>query len=149
MSALYLQKGGINNYTSFGVELSNSSYVPVFDAEYGRFEFPNAFYAPKNQITFTKNVLPTETLSFSVEREDTPSLDVPATTLGVTVIQYGESNDVLSNVAHTLCNGDKLYYEQEPLVEGTVKWEVIVANYSRNYSMNNENIIAFIRGLRR
>ena len=147
MSKLYLQKGGIDHFTNKGVELDNKSYVSIF-ANYGRYELPNAFFAPNNELTFSKNILPTGTISFSVERYDTPQLSIPATTIGVIVIQYNKEGGELNNKEYTLCNGDRLYYEQEPPAEDAVKITVKITNWSRAYhSSTNEKTIIYVRGL--
>lgn len=137
MSRLYLQKGGIDHFTDKGIELDNKSYVSMF-AGYGRYELPNAFFTPDNELTFTKTISPTETISFSIERFDTPQLAIPATTIGVSVIQYDGGNGELNNKEYTLCNGDKLYYEQEPPEENAVKVVVKITNWSRAYNHSTE-----------
>lgn len=137
MSRLYLQKGGIDHFTDKGVELDNKSYISVF-AGYRKYELPNAFFAPANVLEFTINLLPTDTISFSIERYDTPQLATPAATIEVSVIQYNSGNTELNNKEYMLCNGDKLHYEQEPPEENAVKVVVKITNWSRAYHHNTE-----------
>lgn len=147
MSRLYLQKGGIDHFTDKGVELDNKSYVSIF-AGYGKYELPNAFFTPDNELTFTKTISPTETISFSVERYDTPQLSVPATTIGVSIIQYNSENGELDNKEYMLCDGDKLYYEQEPPAEDAVKVIITITNWSRAYRHStNEKTTIYVGGL--
>lgn len=130
MSRLYLQKGGIDHFIDKGVKLDNKSYTPMVKL-YG---LPNAFFAPANELTFNKTILPTSTMTFYIERNDTPQLTVPATTIGVNVIQYNNANEQLNSKEYTLCNGDGLYYEQETPAEGAVKLVVKITNWSRAYN---------------
>ena len=104
----------------------------------GKYELPNAFFAPDNELVFIREVSPTDTMSFSVERKDTPQLSIPATTIGVSVIQYDSENGELDNKEYTLCNGDGLYYEQEPLADGAVRLVVKITNWSRAYDSSTE-----------
>ena len=133
MSRLYLQKGGIDHFIDLGVQLDNKSYTPMAEGGGGLYELPNAFFAPNNELIFTSEISPTNSISFSVKRDDTPQLSIPATTIGVSVIQYNSNDGELNNKEYTLCNGDGLYYEQEPPVEGAVKLVVKITNWSRAY----------------
>ena len=147
MSRLYLQKGGIDHFTDKGVELDNKSYVSMF-AGYVKYELPNAFFAPTNELTFSREVSPTNIISFGVERYDTPQLAFPATTIGVSVIQYNSENGELNSKEFTLCNGDKLYYEQELPVENAVKVVIKITNWSRIYHNSiDEKTTIYVRGL--
>ena len=135
MSRLYLQKGGIDHFIDKGVQLDNKSYTPMSIDRGGKYELPNAFFAPDNELIFIKTGLSsTSPLTFSIVRTDTPQLTIPATTIGVSVIQYNSSEAILNNKEYTLCNGDGLYYEQEPLAEGAVKLVVKITNWSRAYN---------------
>ena len=134
MSRLYLQKGGIDHFIDKGVQLDNKSYTPM-SAESGKsYELPNAFFAPDNELIIIKTGLSTSPLTFSVVRTDTPQLTLPATTIGVSVIQYNSNDEALDNKEYTLCNGDGLHYEQEPLAAGAVKLVVKITNWSRAYN---------------
>lgn len=134
MSRLYLQKGGIDHFIDKGVQLDNKSYTPMSIDGGGKYELSNAFFAPDNELLFIKTGLSTSPLTFSIVRTDTPQLTVPATTIGVSVIQYNSSEAVLNSKEYTLCNGDGLYYEQEPLEAGAVKLVVKITNWSRAYN---------------
>lgn len=134
MSRLYLQKGGIDHFIDKGVQLDNKSYTPMSIDGGGKFELPNAFFAPDNELIFIKTELSTSPITFSIVRTDTPQLTIPATTIGVSVIQYNSSEAVLDSKEYTLCNGDGLYYEQEPLAGGAVKLVVKITNWSRAYN---------------
>ena len=134
MSRLYLQKGGIDHFTDKGVKLDNKSYTPM-SADGGKpYELPNAFFAPDNELIIIKTGLSTSPLTFSIVRTDTPQLTIPATTIGVSVIQYNSNDEALDNKEYTLCNGDGLHYEQEPLAAGAVKLVVKITNWSRAYN---------------
>ena len=134
MSRLYLQKGGIDHFIDKGVKLDNKSYTPM-SADGGKpYELPNAFFAPANELIFIKDGLSTSPLTFSIVRTDTPQLTIPATTIGVSVIQYNSNDEALDNKEYTLCNGDGLHYEQEPLAAGAVKLVVKITNWSRAYN---------------
>ena len=134
MSRLYLQKGGIDHFTDKGVKLDNKSYTPM-SADGGKpYELPNAFFAPDNELIIIKTGLSTSPLTFSIVRTDTPQLTLPATTIGVSVIQYNSNDEALDNKEYTLCNGDGLYYEQETPAEGAVKLVVKITNWSRAYN---------------
>ena len=134
MSRLYLQKGGIDHFIDKGVQLDNKSYTPMSADGNKPYELPNAFFAPDNELIFIKDGLSTSPLTFSIVRNDTPQLTVPAATIGVSVIQYNSNEAVLDNKEYTLCNGDGLYYEQEPLAAGAVKLVVKITNWSRVYN---------------
>ena len=134
MSRLYLQKGGIDHFIDKGVQLDNKSYTPMSMDSGGKYELPNAFFAPDNELIIIKTGLSTSPLTFSIVRTDTPQLTLPATTIGVSVIQYNSNDEALDNKEYTLCNGDGLYYEQEPLAEGAVKLVVKITNWSRAYN---------------
>ena len=137
MSRLYLQKGGIDHFIDLGVQLDNQSYTPM--SEGGElYELPNAFFAPNNELVFNYDLLSISDISFSVVREDTPQLSIPATTIGVSVIQYDSENGELDNKEYTLCNGDGLYYEQESPVNGAVRLVVKITNWSRAYDSSTE-----------
>ena len=133
MSRLYLQKGGIDHFIDLGVQLDNQSYTPMSEIYEKLYELPNAFFAPDNELIFTRELSPTTSISFSVVRKDTPQLSIPATTIGVSVIQYDSEGGELDNKEYTLCNGDGLYYEQEPPAGGAVKLVVKITNWSRAY----------------
>ena len=137
MSRLYLQKGGIDHFTDLGVGLDNQSYTPMGEGG-GGIELPNAFFAPDNELVFNYDIPSISDISFSVVREDTPQLSIPTTTIGVSVIQYNIDNRELDNKEYTLCNGDGLYYEQEPPVAGAVRLVVKIANWSRAYDSSTE-----------
>ena len=134
MSRLYLQKGGIDHFTDKGVQLDNKSYTPMSIDGGGKYELPNAFFAPANELIFIKDGLSTSPLTFSIVRTDTPQLTVPATTIGVSVSQFNSSEEVLDSKEYTLCDGDGLYYEQEPIAAGAVKLVVKITNWSRAYN---------------
>ncbi len=134
MSRLYLQKGGIDHFIDKGVQLDNKSYTPMSVESGNTYELPNAFFAPANELLFIKDNLSTSPISFSIVRTDTPQLTLPATTIGVSVIQYDSSEAILDSKEYTLCNGDGLHYEQEPLAAGAVKLVVKITNWSRAYN---------------
>ena len=134
MSRLYLQKGGIDHFIDKGVQLDNKSYTPMSVESGKSYELPNAFFAPDNELIIIKTGLSTSPLSFSIVRTDTPQLTLPATTIGVSVIQYNSNDEALDNKEYTLCNGDGLHYEQEPLAAGAVKLVVKITNWSRAYN---------------
>ena len=134
MSRLYLQKGGIDHFTDKGVKLDNKSYTPMSVESGKSYELPNAFFAPDNELIIIKTGLSTSPLTFSIVRTDTPQLTLPATTIGVSVIQYNSNDEALDNKEYTLCNGDGLHYEQEPLAAGAVKLVVKITNWSRAYN---------------
>lgn len=134
MSRLYLQKGGIDHFIDKGVQLDNKSYTPMSIDGGGKFELPNAFFAPDNELIFIKDNLSTSPLTFSIVRTDTPQLTIPATTIGVSVSQFNSNDEQLDSKEYTLCNGDGLYYEQEPLAAGAVKLVVKITNWSRAYN---------------
>lgn len=134
MSRLYLQKGGIDHFIDKGVQLDNKSYTPMSIDGGGKYELPNAFFAPDNELIFIKDNLSTSPLTFSIVRTDTPQLTAPATTIGVSVSQFNSNNEALDSKEYTLCNGDGLYYEQEPLAGGAVKLVVKITNWSRAYN---------------
>ena len=138
MSRLYLQKGGIDHFIDKGVQLDNKSYTPMSVVFGSIYELPNAFFAPANELDFNIDLLSISDISFSVVREDTPQLSIPATTIGVSVIQYNSENKKLDSKEYTLCNGDGLYYEQEPPVEGAVRLVVKITNWSRAYDSSTE-----------
>ena len=137
MSRLYLQKGGIDHFIDKGVELDNKSYTPMIMGGSLK-ELPNAFFAPDNELVFNYDIPSISDISFSVVREDTSQLSIPATTIGVSVIQYNIDNRELDNKEYTLCNGDGLYYEQEPPVNGAVRLVVKITNWSRAYDSSTE-----------
>ena len=137
MSRLYLQKGGIDHFIDLGVQLDNQSYTPMGEGG-GGLELPNAFCAPNNELVFTREISPTDNISFSIVRDDTPQLSIPATTIGVSVIQYDSENKELDNKEYTLCNGDGLYYEQEPPANGAVRLVIKITNWSRAYDSSTE-----------
>ena len=137
MSRLYLQKGGIDHFIDKGVELDNKSYTPMV-AGGNFYELPNAFFAPDNELVFNYDIPSISDISFSVVRNDTPQLSIPATTIGVSVIQYDSEGGELNNKEYTLCNGDGLYYEQEPPASGAVKLVIKITNWSRTYDSSTE-----------
>ena len=134
MSRLYLQKGGIDHFIDKGVQLDNKSYTPMSVESGKSYELPNAFFAPDNELIIIKTGLSTSPLTFSIVRTDTPQLTLPATTIGVSVIQYNSNDEALDSKEYTLCNGDGLHYEQEPLAGGAVKLVVKITNWSRAYN---------------
>lgn len=134
MSRLYLQKGGIDHFIDKGVQLDNKSYTPMSIDGGGKFELPNAFFAPDNELIFIKTGLSTSPLTFSIVRTDTPQLTIPATTIGVSVIQFDSGDKQLDSKEYTLCDGDGLYYEQETPAAGAVKLVVKITNWSRAYN---------------
>ena len=137
MSRLYLQKGGIDHFTDKGVQLDNPSYTPMV-AGGNLYELPNAFFAPDNELVFNYDIPSISEISFSVVRDDTPQLSIPATTIGVSVIQYDSEGGELDNKEYTLCNGDGLYYEQESPVAGAVRLVIKITNWSRAYDSSTE-----------
>lgn len=140
MSRLYLQKGGIDHFIDKGVQLDNKSYTPMsVGAE--PYELPNAFFAPANELVFNKVISSADTITFNIVRTDTPQLTVPATTIGVSVIQYGSTDNKLDSKEYTLCNGDELHYEQETPAAGAVKLVVKITNWSRAYDSETEGKI--------
>ena len=148
MSRLYLQKGGIDHFIDKGVQLDNKSYTPMSIDGGGEYELPNAFFAPANELIFIKTELSTSPITFSIVRTDTPQLTVPATTIGVSVIQYNSSEAVLDSKEYTLCDGDGLHYEQEPLAAGAVKLVVKITNWSRAYNSDTGGKTAIsVKGL--
>ena len=134
MSRLYLQKGGIDHFIDKGVQLDNKSYTPMSIDGGGKFELPNAFFAPDNELIFIKAISSSSPITFSVVRTDTPQLTIPATTIGVSVSQFNSNEAVLDNKEYTLCNGDGLHYEQETPAAGAVKLVVKITNWSRAYN---------------
>ena len=134
MSRLYLQKGGIDHFIDKGVQLDNKSYTPMSIDGGGEYELPNAFFTPANELLFIKEISSASPITFSIVRTDTPQLTIPATTIGVSVIQYNSNDEALDNKEYTLCNGDGLHYEQEPLAAGAVKLVVKITNWSRAYN---------------
>lgn len=134
MSRLYLQKGGIDHFIDKGVQLDNKSYTPMSIDGGGKFELPNAFFAPDNELLFIKAISSTDTITFSIVRTDTPQLTIPATTIGVSVSQFNSNDEQLDSKEYTLCNGDGLYYEQETPAAGAVKLVVKITNWSRAYN---------------
>ena len=134
MSRLYLQKGGIDHFIDKGVQLDNKSYTPMSIDGGGKYELPNAFFAPDNELLFIKEISSASPITFSVVRTDTPQLTIPATTIGVSVSQFNSSEEVLNSKEYTLCNGDGLYYEQETPAAGAVKLVVKITNWSRAYN---------------
>ena len=148
MSRLYLQKGGIDHFIDKGVQLDNKSYTPMSIDGGGKYELPNAFFAPANELIFIKTGLSTSPLTFSIVRTDTPQLTAPATTIGVSVSQFNSSEAVLDSKEYTLCNGDGLYYEQEPLAAGAVKLVVKITNWSRAYNSDTGGMTTIkVKGL--
>ena len=134
MSRLYLQKGGIDHFIDKGVQLDNKSYTPMSINGGGKYELPNAFFAPDNELLFIKEISSASPITFSVVRTDTPQLTIPATTIGVSVSQFNSSEAVLNSKEYTLCKGDGLYYEQETPAGGAVKLVVKITNWSRAYN---------------
>ena len=134
MSRLYLQKGGIDHFIDKGVQLDNKSYTPMSIDGGGEYELPNAFFTPANELIFIKEISSASPITFSIVRTDTPQLTIPATTIGVSVSQFNSNDEALDNKEYTLCNGDGLHYEQEPLAEGAVKLVVKITNWSRAYN---------------
>lgn len=148
MSRLYLQKGGIDHFIDKGVQLDNKSYTPMSADGNTPYELPNAFFAPANELIFIKTELSNSPLTFSIVRTDTPQLTIPATTIGVSVIQYNSNEAVLDNKEYTLCDGDGLHYEQEPLAAGAVKLVVKITNWSRAYNSDTGGKTAIsVKGL--
>lgn len=148
MSRLYLQKGGIDHFIDKGVQLDNKSYTPMSIDGGGEYELPNAFFTPANELLFIKEISSASPITFSVVRTDTPQLTIPATTIGVSVIQYNSSEAILNNKEYTLCNGDGLHYEQETPAEGAVKLVVKITNWSRAYNSDTGGITTIkIKGL--
>lgn len=153
MSRLYLQKGGIDHFTDKGVQLDNKSYTPMVEGGGGGggkgYELPNAFFAPDNELIFIKTGLSSANpLTFSIVRTDTPQLTLPATTIGVSVIQFNSSGGILNSKEYTLCDGDGLHYEQEPLAADAVKLVVKIINWSRAYNSDTGGkTIISVKGL--
>lgn len=148
MSRLYLQKGGIDHFIDLGVQLENKSYTPMAADGNKPYELPNVFFAPDNELIFIKAVSSANPLTFSIVRSDTPQLTVPATTIGVSVIQYNSSEGILNNKEYILCDGDALYYEQEPLAGDAVKLVVKITNWSRAYNSDTGGKTAIsVKGL--
>ena len=148
MSRLYLQKGGIDHFIDKGVQLDNKSYTPMSADSSSSYELPNAFFAPDNELIFIKTGLSTSPLTFSIVRTDTPQLTIPATTIGVSVVQYNSSEAVIDSKEYTLCDGDGLHYEQEPLAGGAVKLVVKITNWSRAYNSDTGGKTAIsVKGL--
>lgn len=148
MSRLYLQKGGIDHFIDKGVQLDNKSYKPMSIDGGGKYELPNAFFAPANELIFIKTISSASPITFSVVRTDTPQLTIPATTIGVSVSQFDSSEAVLNSKEYTLCNGDGLHYEQEPPAEGAVKLVVKITNWSRAYNSDTGGITTIkVKGL--
>lgn len=149
MSRLYLQKGGIDHFIDKGVQLDNKSYTPMSADSNTPYELPNAFFAPDNELIFIKDGLSTSPLTFSIVRSDTPQLTIPATTIGVSVVQYNSNDEALDSKEYTLCNGDGLYYEQEPLAADAVKLVVKITNWSRAYNSDTGGKTAIsVKGLK-
>ena len=149
MSRLYLQKGGIDHFIDKGIQLDNKSYTPM-SVEGGKpYELPNAFFAPDNELIFIKDGLSsTSPLTFSIVRNDTPQTTIPAATIGVSVSQFNSNDKALDSKEYTLCNGDGLYYEQEPLAAGAVKLVVKITNWSRAYNSDTGGKTAIsVKGL--
>ena len=148
MSRLYLQKGGIDHFIDKGVALDNKSYTPMSADGNTPYELPNAFFAPANELIFIKTGLSTNPLTFSIVRTDIPQLTLPATTIGVSVMQYNSSEAVIDSKEYTLCDGDGLHYEQEPLAAGAVKLVVKITNWSRAYNSDTGGKTAIsVKGL--
>ena len=148
MSRLYLQKGGIDHFTDKGVQLDNKSYTPMSVNGGEQYELPNTFFAPANELIFIKEISSANPITFSIVRTDTPQLTVPATTIGVSVSQFSNSEEVLNSKEYTLCNGDGLHYEQEPPAEGAVKLVVKITNWSRAYNSDTGGITTIrVKGL--
>ena len=81
-------------------------------------------------------------------RSDIPQLTVPATTIGVSVIQYNSNDGILDSKEYTLYDGDGLHYEQEPLAGGAVKLVVKITNWSRAYNSDTGGKTAIsVKGL--
>lgn len=148
MSRLYLQKGGIDHFIDKGVQLDNKSYTPMSADSSKPYELPNAFFAPDNELIFIKTGLSNSPLTFSIVRSDIPQLTVPATTIGVSVVQYNSNDEALDSKEYTLCDGDGLHYEQEPLAAGAVKLVVKITNWSRAYNSDTGGKTAIsVKGL--
>lgn len=148
MSRLYLQKGGIDHFTDKGVKLDNKSYTPMSIDGGGKYELPNAFFAPANELIFIKAISSASPITFSVVRTDTPQLTIPAITIGVSVSQFNSNEEVLDNKEYTLCNGDGLHYEQETPAAGAVKLVVKITNWSRAYNSDTGGITTIkVKGL--
>ena len=149
MSRLYLQKGGIDHFTDKGVQLDNKSYTPMSADSSKPYELPNAFFAPANELIFIKTGLSSASpITFSIVRTDTPQLTIPAATIGVSVIQYNSNDEALDSKEYTLCDGDGLHYEQEPLAGGAVKLVVKITNWSRAYNSDTGGKTAIsVKGL--
>ena len=148
MSRLYLQKGGIDHFIDKGVQLDNKSYTPMSVDGGEQYELPNAFFAPANELIFIKAISSTSPITFSVVRTDTPQLTVPATTIGVSISQFNNSDGQLNSKEYMLCNGDGLHYEQEPPAEGAVKLVVKITNWSRAYNSDTGGMTTItIKGL--
>ena len=147
MSRLYLQKGGIDHFIDKGVQLDNQSYTPMIMGG-SLHELPNAFFAPDNELVFDINLLSISDISFSVVRDDTSQLSIPATTIGVSVSQFNSSEGVLNSKEYVLCDGDALYYEQETPANGAVKLVVKITNWSRAYNSDTGGKTAIsVKGL--
>ena len=148
MSRLYLQKGGIDHFIDKGIQLDNKSYTPMSVESGKSYELPNAFFAPDNELIIIKAISSANPLTFSIVRSDTPQLTASATTIGVNVIQYNSNDEALDSKEYTLCNGDGLHYEQEPLAEGAVKLVVKITNWSRAYNSDTGGKTAIsVKGL--
>ena len=148
MSRLYLQKGGIDHFIDKGVKLDNKSYTPMSIDGGGKYELPNAFFAPDNELLFIKEISSASPITFSIVRTDTPQLTLPATTIGVSVSQFNSSEGQLNSKEYMLCNGDGLYYEQETPAEGAVKLVVKITNWSRAYNSDTGGKTAIkVKGL--
>lgn len=148
MSRLYLQKGGIDHFIDKGVQLDNKSYTPMSIDGGGKYELPNAFFAPANELIFIKTELSTSPITFSIVRTDTPQLTAPATTIGVSVSQFDSGEKVLDSKEYTLCNGDGLHYEQETPAAGAVKLVVKITNWSRAYNSDTGGMTTIkVKGL--
>ena len=120
------------------MQLDNQSYTPMSEIYEKLYELPNAFFAPNNELVFNVDLLSIKEISFSVVREDTSQLSIPAITIGVSVIQYDSEGGELDNKEYTLGNGDGLYYEQESPVNGAVRLVVKITNWSRAYDSSTE-----------
>ena len=148
MSRLYLQKGGIDHFIDKGVKLDNKSYTPMSLDSGGEYELPNAFFTPANELIFIKEISSASPITFSIVRTDTPQLTLPATTIGVSVIQYNSNDEALDSKEYTLYDGDRLHYEQEPLAGGAVKLVVKITNWSRAYNSDTGGKTAIsVKGL--
>lgn len=148
MSRLYLQKGGIDHFIDKGVQLDNKSYTPMSLDGGGKYELPNAFFAPANELIFIKAISSASPITFSVLRTDTPQLTIPATTIGVSVSQFNSNEEALNSKEYTLCDGDGLYYEQETPADGAVKLVVKITNWSRAYNSDTGGITTIkVKGL--